>query len=525
MFIINCFSQNEGARESTRFVYKDGDKRPDVNRPSEANIPGWVGYSGESEAAEYLKQGRTSVSPLEPLRIAVEARKDTQNIEQPVPPKAKDNLKKRTLEIFGTTEIQEWYIKAISEALEKMNGDDLYEFIKKHNSYQAKNDHVKWNADFAAIFGNLNIPEAFKGKTDPVTHRRITAATQMVLVDHYKNNVFQLDQKIINPWIFIDGRMGPYTVSVLSDYWMAKYGAKSTKTPKPPGRAGVAGEYKPGTPGAKTYDAAMRHLDAQTKKRTEPPKTDKAPEPADADADAKVKKRFAALDKAGDSITMAQLAVEFTPTKNYMTLSKVLAEAYGGENPRDKNGAPKTFRVLNLLAQRIGKEVNVPFQVRKGDTLRITAEGIYTVTAADGKTKRREVNLLGPASSTPPVKPPKEEDTPPPPEESDEEVKSRFASADTAADKIDNPKNLPIIHLLKKQYISLDLALAEAYEGKGAEKAAYVSRVLNLLAQKVGAAVKKIPFAVGDTIEITADGDFKIIKPDASIRYIQPKIF
>ncbi len=186
-----------------------------------------------------------------------------------VPPKAKKKLKLRTKkEIFGSKECQKWYMEKVSEALEK-KGDLLYDFIRAHSEY-SKTSHVSWNKDFAAFVGldpNDEKFKKYKGATEAITNRRITAAAQHVLVEKYDNDIFRLTytKKQFNPWIFVDGKMGPYSVSVLDDYWMATHSKNSKKKPKPPGRSGLDDkDYKPGSASAKTWDKALEHLDIQT---------------------------------------------------------------------------------------------------------------------------------------------------------------------------------------------------------------------------------------------------------------------
>lgn len=531
MLTLYCFNQNDGTPETGRMICQQ-DRRPDVRRPNAANIPGWVGYSGGGETPDYAKKDRTSgsVRPLEPLRKAVEARKDLKELPRPVTPRAKEKLRKRTVtDIFGTKETQDWYVEKVGQAFDGLSEDALYKFIMEHQSYEKKADHESWNRDFAKLLG-ITIPPKYQGPTEAMTNRRITAAVQIHLVDKYWHDIFQETMKAPNPWIFIDGRMGPYTVSVLAEYWKKKFGPTSKK--KPPTRAGVAGEYTPESPGAKLYnDGAMPYLDATIAAESAMEESDNeeiTPEEARKDVDAKAK--YARLDEAPAGYAFSNVVFEKRKMEGgKKNLSQALSSIYE-EDPTKAKKSPKTFRVLNLLATRVGAEVD-EIAVDDGDFLEINADGTFLLTDSDGE-ELYNINLLKPPAE------PEEEDEDegeedkddnenddskedePAPEESDDEVKKRLAEADKGT--IDNKTQLPIDHELKEDYFTLGLALSEAYAGKGADKEAFVNRVMNLVAQKLGAKIKDIKLTKGNVIEIKADGSFTIYKKSRSFKGERP---
>jgi hypothetical protein len=203
------------------YLVKEGDGRPDFLKSFD-DLRAEV--AGSHEARE-------------------ETKKEIKKMPRLVTPEVKKELKKRLRhEIFVDSETQEYYLNSVREALETPGvGDRLYDYIVAHPTY-GKSKFVSWNSEFNSDVIRLKPEGRFKGKDEKETNMRITAATQIVLVETYKNDVFQLTMKEVNPWIFIDGKMGPYSVSVLAEYWKGRFGPKS-KGKKPPEHPTISSSY------------------------------------------------------------------------------------------------------------------------------------------------------------------------------------------------------------------------------------------------------------------------------------------
>lgn len=410
MITINCFNFGFENKETHRLTFDNAGKKQRgeglVERPSPGGFAAWADWRGgeTGEMPDWMKRD-TTAGALDTLGTQVDTRRDLDDIPHPVPPRAKDNLKKRTLDIYGTKEVQDWYINKIKEAIEKMNGDDLHKFIVDHPKYRAKNDHVQWNKDFAALF-RLEIPDKYKGQNEETTNRRITAAAQNFLVNFYQNDVFQITQQVVNPWIFIDGRMGPYTVSVLNVYWVKKFGKTSTRKPNPPGDSGLGydKDYKQGSREDALYAAALHYRDGQIRgprpKRPGPARggedadKNKQPDktPDSGSPDDKAKARYARLDQAGEDLKNADLKIDQYSVDTNMKLSEALALAYG-ENARGAANSPKTFRVLNLLARQVGAKVD-SMDILATDVLNLTEDGEFSVTESDTANARYRIKIF-----------------------------------------------------------------------------------------------------------------------------------
>lgn len=326
------------------------------------------------------------------LRTEVDTGNQLRDIPRPVTPGAKDTLDIRIVkDIFDTKECKDWYVKKLREAIETMKGDKLYDYIRNHSSYSVTS-YLAWNKDFARLIALSSIPPEYRGANSDVTNRRITAAAQRVLVDEYENDVFQLTftEEKINPWIYIDGKMGPYSVSVLNDYWMARYSKNSTKSPKPPGRSRPnAKDYPAGSKNATLFTVAMNYLNTQTKNMPKDYEDRKRDVPPEVNYGDRVRQKYAELDLAGNAITLKDLTVENHGFDLDMDFSKALVIVYKEELiPTNSAEAPKSYRLLNLLAQKIGPEVE-KIKIKSGDTLNITAQGLFTITDKKGTVTRR----------------------------------------------------------------------------------------------------------------------------------------
>lgn len=346
--------------------------------------------TGTDEIPEWAKRNERTA-----LRSEVDTERQLRDTPRPVTPRAKETLDTRVIEeIFGSRECMEWYVNWLREAIETMNGDKLYDFIRRHPKY-AMTGFQAWNSDFARLIGLRNIPAQYGGKNVSETNRRIAAAAQRVLVDKYENDVFQLTftGEKVNPWIFIDGKMGPYTVSVLNDYWMAKYSSSSAKQPIPPGRSGLNEKsYSRKGNNWALFAAALRYLDVQTRQMPaqETPPADTSPE---RDYGAAVKGKYAEKDKAGE-IPPAKLIIPETKIDLAMTLAQALGTCYQ-ENYQapDTARSPRTFRVLRLASQKIGERAVDQMKLESGDTLKITPQGVLSITKKNGSKRYPDIQL------------------------------------------------------------------------------------------------------------------------------------
>lgn len=324
-----------------------------------------------------------------------ETRRALDETQRPVTDEAKERLRERTVsEIFGDRETQDYYINVVQSAFKSLSPDKLHAFIKSHATY-GKSGFKAWNTELYRLLG-VRPKEKYKGKEPAQTKKRICAALQHVLVDFYETDVFQLTRKTINPWIFIDGRLGPYSVSVMAAYWNTKYGktAKKRLRPNPLPDSGLSPKsYRPDGPADQSYKSAMRILDGQLgKSKTESPATRPVGEPSAVLAE-KVRSRYRKLDKEGGKITMDQLVLPVISTDytEPVNLSMALALAYG-EQPRPKNTkeSPKLFRILHLVAEKIGPEIN-NIRITSGDSIEVTAGGRLIIK--NGNTEKYNINL------------------------------------------------------------------------------------------------------------------------------------
>lgn len=154
--------------------------------------------------------------------------KKIDSLPRPVTKKAKETLRQRTKnEIFGDLETQEWYINQIKEALERLDGDRLHEFILSHQSY-SRSAFVSWNNELFDLLG-VSIPDEYAASKKSMTNRRVTAALQHALIDAHKNDVFQITKKEHGQWINVDGKCGPYVVANLAEYWKAVFKPSSQR--------------------------------------------------------------------------------------------------------------------------------------------------------------------------------------------------------------------------------------------------------------------------------------------------------
>ena len=349
-------------------------------------------YAPESRSDEVPVWAQKRESERTALRTTVDTQQRLREAPRPVTPKAKERLDKRIIrEIFGSRDCYDWYMKKLRAAIRSISPDDLYRFIHEHPSY-GKSNFEGWNRDFAELVNIGEIPKKHRGANLSIRNRRIAAAAQRVLVDMYEDDVFQLtfDKPKTNPWIYVDGETGPYTVSVLNDYWVAKYGkSRPDLYPPAPGRSEPnERHYPPDSQSYASWLTALSYLEGHKKKipELEPPPKDK---PAHEDFGAIVLSKWAERDTAG-KIETNKLAIKDKQFDLGMSLSDALGQVYG-EEPRVKQ-APRTFRVMHLLAQKVRAAVE-QIKIRAGDTLSITPQGLFTITGKNRKNPRRSIQL------------------------------------------------------------------------------------------------------------------------------------
>ena len=325
-----------------------------------------------------------------------ETRRALDETQRPVTDEAKERLRERTVsEIFGDRETQDYYINTVRSAFGRLSPDKLHAFIKSHSTY-GKSGFKAWNGELYRLLG-VRPKEKYQGKDSIHTKKRVCAALQHVLVDFYETDVFQLTRKTINPWIFIDGRLGPYSVSVMAAYWNTKYGktAKKRLRPNPLPDSGLSPKsYRPDGPADQSYKSAMRILDGQLgKSKTESPAVRPAGEPSATLAE-KVRSRYRKLDQAGGGMAMDKLVlpVILTDYATPVNLSMALALAYGEQpRPKDTKESPRLFRVLHLVAEKIGPEIN-NIRIASGDSIEVSPGG-HLIIRDSKKNEKYNINL------------------------------------------------------------------------------------------------------------------------------------
>ena len=103
--------------------------------------------------------------------------------------------------------------------------DRLHAFVLAHREYgTGKNSYRQWNEDFCTTFG---LPVE-KGKDKHKEYKKYVSALQYYLGHHFNEHkakdVFEVKKgKRANPFVYMDGKMGGYTMSVLGEYWNHKF--------------------------------------------------------------------------------------------------------------------------------------------------------------------------------------------------------------------------------------------------------------------------------------------------------------
>lgn len=155
------------------------------------------------------------------------------------------------------------YEKTIRESLENLeNFDRLRKFIESHTAYGA--NYLAWNSEFCEMLELKGEDE--KSPPNPVEQRRYVAALQLVLADVFSKqeskDIFDAKRVRKNPFTYIDGRMGAYTVSVLAAYWNGKYSESKKVTLK---FAGLDQKFGEKGDNQKMFNDAIAFLEGQLK--------------------------------------------------------------------------------------------------------------------------------------------------------------------------------------------------------------------------------------------------------------------
>ncbi len=230
-------------------------------------------------------------------------------------------------------------------------------------------------------------------------HKRITAATQHVLVNYYNNDVFQLYEAKPITWAQCDGKMGPYTTSVLGDYWNSVHGPTSDKPDF--GRSGLDDSIPEDSPRRKSYAVAMAFLTeklAESIRDEETPEEDKEPSEALGDKvkeEREARQNYRTLDESGEEVKMSDLYIKHHEAKkNHISLLTALAEAYG-EDPKNPGKSKKTFRAMHLLSVEEGGVDRM--KVDKGELIKVSRNGLLTVLRKDNSV-RHQIKMKKPVA-------------------------------------------------------------------------------------------------------------------------------
>ncbi len=240
----------EGA--NFQHIASTGDRIP--KKKEEENKPA-------SEKKKYLEEKKPP-SEKEVAKVPPQHAKkpDDKEVEKVAPRKttsqALDKTRKRIQrELFGRDKLGP-YIDKIKDSIEKMDPDKLRKFIQAHNSYSG--DFRTWNKDLFELFS----VKLKKGQLARREHARFAAALQIFLADNFKSkgDVFQAKRgKKANPFIYIDGKLGGYTISVLAAYWNNKYPEKK-ETSGELAYADLSDDFRNRKRSKKAFDAAIVHL-------------------------------------------------------------------------------------------------------------------------------------------------------------------------------------------------------------------------------------------------------------------------
>jgi hypothetical protein len=186
-------------------------------------------------------------------------------------PTKRENLKKRMIvDIYNNDkELADKYFDAVKDSIEKMSKDELYQFIFDHTPPRetyVKSEHEKWNKEFCALLDKY-MPDDLKAGEDVQKQAYTIGGLQNYLVNDFSPaNVFQAgrNKRMTNPFIWVDGKMGAYTVSVMAEYWNKKYGPTS-KDKAPLTNANIDESLATVKKNREFYNSALVYLATQLK--------------------------------------------------------------------------------------------------------------------------------------------------------------------------------------------------------------------------------------------------------------------
>ena len=173
-------------------------------------------------------------------------------------------------EIYGGNEaLRKRYREGVREAIEVMDKDKLYDFIKNHTPPKqayGKGSFDEWNGDFAQLIVP-EIPDEYSDlKESPdldVKQRYLVGGLQQYLLDEFETDVFEATVSKKNPFISVDGRLGAYTISVMAAHWNKEFKLNDAKK-RPSLRYGaLGGDYASNRRNSVLYNDAIAHLNSQ----------------------------------------------------------------------------------------------------------------------------------------------------------------------------------------------------------------------------------------------------------------------
>ncbi len=350
-------------------------------------------YSKPRDASE--EPSSDEDQKLSSLNNTVDTEKELRKAKRSVEKNRGPKLRER-LDVFGTPECQKWYVDNVRESLETPEmSDKLHTFIADHKIY-SMGDYARWNTEFAKLI-KINPSKNFQGTTKAITESRIATACQLVMVDYFNCDVFKVATD--NGWNREDGKYGPYTNSIVNQYWIGVHGPNSKK--KPAGRSRLGRGFTPNGKDSKLFMAALYGavdlIVAHPQDEVIPGEKESSQEVLAKKVVTEKEKRekhYDDLDVAGDKLSFKDLVKKkYTMKGKYKHFAKPIAEAFGERktlDPKNPSKAPKTFRVLNLLAKK-GHNVD-SMHIKKGETVEITRSGWFIVRDKRGN-KRYNYNI------------------------------------------------------------------------------------------------------------------------------------
>lgn len=383
--ILPCFKLSIQPENSCGRIFKN--KTPSVgDLPGAGDVADWVDWKSREKEGLPDWAKKDTASKLATVKTTVDTTDKLRKVKEKVDKEREKVQYRPRLDIFGTIECQEWYLNGVRESLETLAmGDKLHDFIMAHPKY-ALGQHVKWNDDFATMI-QLDVPQKYRGAAKAIMQKRIAVAAQQVMADHFNSDLFKIVSE--NGWDKEDGKVGPYTTRVLREYWVNVHQKASKKEPQPPTASELGRGYPKSGINARHFAAAITTLatlmasakpDVVVPKEKTPPEVELAKKVADRNT--KAKEKYAKLDKAGDEVKVPAIKKQaFDIRTPLLTALGIVFEER--PSPGAPQKSPKTYRLMNLLAQKEGALVD-RMQVEPGDQLEITRDGHLIVYQSNG---------------------------------------------------------------------------------------------------------------------------------------------